>query len=57
MMVWDKLVDGFFNWLDHTVNGTGKADEKLSEPLGQLDTEKAAQDAEDRRRERKRNAH
>lgn len=37
------MVKAFF---DHYV---GKPDEKLEEPLGQLQTEKVAQDARDRR--------
>lgn len=43
----DKLLDRVFGWLDHVV---GNSSEKLEEPLGQLHTEKIAQDAADRRR-------
>lgn len=41
--------------LDKALNGT--PDEPLDAPLGQLDVEKAAQELEDRRRERQNGVH
>lgn len=45
----DKLIDKAFAWLEQLVVGSAST-AKLEEPLGQLQTEKVAQDAIDRRR-------